>query len=198
MKQSYLPLKLICHCSATVLILRRDGHSCGWQESDWTKGLLPMLSSNICPRVCVCERDHACVRMHVPVDMPAHHVSAISGSLLPSWFPYSLAHKVSAQPLVVLSSQLPLRLASLLRQVSLLQPAPQWIAGWFPSCLHTELHWPYASKSENSYHWQANCLQPLIHSQPLILTFPRLQNETRKTISSKASIGITIWRNFHM
>lgn len=36
------------------------------------------------------------------------------------------------------------------------------------------------------------------YSQPLILTFPCLQNEMRKTISSKASIEITIWRNFHM
>lgn len=92
MKQSYLPLKLICHCSATVLILRCDGHCCGWQETDWTKGSLPMPSSNICPRVCAFERERE--SMHAPVDMPAHHVSAISGSLLPSWFPHSGSQSV--------------------------------------------------------------------------------------------------------
>lgn len=34
------------------------------------------------------------MRVHVSVDMPAHHVSAISGSLLPTWFPHSGSQSV--------------------------------------------------------------------------------------------------------
>lgn len=43
---------------------------------------------------CVREKERACARVHVSVDMPAHHVSAISGSLLPSWFPHSGSQSV--------------------------------------------------------------------------------------------------------
>lgn len=69
--------------SVTVLILRPDGHRCGWQEPTWAKGSLSLPGSNICPRVC-----DVCAHAHAYVYMPAHHVSAISGSLLPSWSPH--------------------------------------------------------------------------------------------------------------
>lgn len=86
-----------------------------------------MPSSNICARVCVREREPACACMCLWICLHTMCPLFLEASYQAG--SHTLAHKVSAQPLVVLSSQLLLRLASLL-QPSLIIAACASVNRW--------------------------------------------------------------------
>lgn len=122
--------------------------------------------------VCVRTRMHMCICLHTMclLFLEASYQAGL----------HTVAHKVSAHPLVLLSSQLPLWLSSLL-QPSLIIPACTSLnRGGAPLRLthqaSSTLRHLSRSRSEKPYPWQANCLQLLLHSH---LFSPFLVYKTR-------------------